>query len=126
MTVKVLYHPRRRMFEGCPKLMARPAISINSLERWLEIWLSPRLRLVFRAFMVLVTNAVLCLGALACINVVKLISAHFVGQGSGKELSAWTFTFLVDVMPTLNILVILIYGISIITTTFRIFFSHSE
>ncbi len=106
--------------------MARSSIPINSIERWVESWLGPRLRLALRALMVLLTNSVLCLAVLACIYVVQLIAAHFGVQGNGKALGLWTLRFLDDIMPALQILVVLIYAISVLATTLKIFSSDTD
>jgi hypothetical protein len=106
--------------------MLRPPIQINSLERWAEFGLSPRLRLVLRTLVVLVTNAVLCLGVISSIQVVNLISTHFISRGAARYVGNWAFTFLTHATPTLDGLIGLIYAISAITTTFRVLFRTSD
>jgi hypothetical protein len=106
--------------------MLRFSLPINKLERGAEDWLGPRLGMALRAFVALATNLVLCLFVVGSMYVVKLISAHFVSQGHGQKLGTWTLNFLTEVLPILNVLVVVIFAVSGLTTAARILFRHSD
>jgi len=106
--------------------MPRPLISINKLERGVEGRLNPRLRVILRAIIALVTNLFLCLVVLASISVVQLILASYLDKGGGKDLVTWTFGFFHYILEGMDLLVLIIFGISGLTTAARILLDHSD
>jgi hypothetical protein len=97
-----------------PKLMLQRMIPINKLERKIEYRLRAHKRLV-RAFVALVTNAVMCLMVIASARVFEILINYY-----GRDLKFFTTVPFRRILDGLDILIITVFAISALAAFVKI------